>query len=121
MSNCKACTNEPDCRNRSTHMQNPKVECNNFEQKSFLIPVEWSVYSTIRVEAETLQDAINIANEKLPWTVSAMKRILSKESCFCILPEADCTAEKSGVQKCYGIRKICILCQTGRKSDGIFA
>ena len=65
MSNCKACTNEPDCRNRSTHMQNPKVECNNFEQKSFLIPVEWSVYSTIRVEAETLQDAINIANEKL--------------------------------------------------------
>ena len=28
------------------------------EKKTFIIPVEWSVYSTVRVEAETLDEAI---------------------------------------------------------------
>lgn len=27
-------------------------------QKSFIIPVEWSMYSTIRVEADTLEHAV---------------------------------------------------------------
>lgn len=35
------------------------------EQKLFIIPVSWSVYSTIRVEADTLEEAIATARAKL--------------------------------------------------------
>lgn len=33
-------------------------------EKSFLIPVSWTVYSTIRVEADSLEDALEIALKK---------------------------------------------------------
>lgn len=37
----------------------------NNHLKLFIIPVQWSVYSTIRVEAESLEKAVQIAKEKL--------------------------------------------------------
>lgn len=41
----------------------------NFPEKkdctTYLIPVQWSVYSTIRVEADNLQEALDMARAKL--------------------------------------------------------
>ena len=41
----------------------------NFPEKkdctTYLIPVQWSVYSTIRVEADNLQEALDLARAKL--------------------------------------------------------
>lgn len=35
------------------------------EEKSFIIPVSWSVFFTIRVEAESKEEAIKIAHERV--------------------------------------------------------
>lgn len=37
------------------------------EDGTYLIPVAWSVYSTVKVEADNLQDAVNKANKLLPF------------------------------------------------------
>lgn len=51
----------------STKLENYKNS--NFPHKedenSYIIPVQWSVYSTIRVEAANLQEALDKAREKL--------------------------------------------------------
>lgn len=41
---------------------NDKLENYVSEDGTYLIPVEWSVYSTIKVEADNLKDAIKKAN-----------------------------------------------------------
>lgn len=35
------------------------------EKKTWIIPVEWSVYSTVQVEADTLEEAIAKFNEQI--------------------------------------------------------
>ncbi len=65
----------------------------NFPEKkdctTYLIPVQWSMYSTIRVEADNLQEALDLARAKLfeiPLTPNACEYI---EDSYCIQAETD--------------------------------
>ena len=46
-------------------MITPELDNYKNENGEFLIPVEWSVYSTIKVKADNLGEAVRIAQEKL--------------------------------------------------------